>query len=302
MKYDDFPHKRPVTLTVPHGKGGCTDIAVRILTQNAESFLGVPVHILNLGGINGSFALDLMVDSIKALPDGYSLSTANSSIILSPLAGQTKYRYIDEIWPLLMYAEEPFIFAVAANKPWRSISEFILDAKKQPYQIRVGNSGTGNVSDVVMRLFCRQAGITLATVSFDSGKALCDGLDAGKVDCMITNRVDGRYLIETGRIHILASAAGKRPSSPIGSFPTFHEESFDIEAYLRQGIGISRNVPQNIKILLEDDFHRMAFQTTVRHNIEDAGMTFSYMNSIDYEFIWHEEEQRWKKVLGGLGV
>jgi tripartite-type tricarboxylate transporter receptor subunit TctC len=298
MKRDDFPYKRPITLTVPHGRGGCTDTAVRIITRNAETILGVPIHIINLSGINGSFALDLMVDSIKALPDGYSLSTANSSIILSPLAGQTKYRYIDEIWPLLMYAEEPFLFAVAANKPWRSISEFILDAKKRPGQIRAGNSGTGNVSDVVMRLFCRQAGITLAVASFDSGKSLCDGMDAGQVDCMITNRVDSCCLIEVGRIRILASAAGKRPSSFIGNFPTFREEDFDIEAYLRQGIGISRSVPQKIKIILEDAFRRMVCDTMIQRYIENAGMTFSYMNSSDYETLWRKEEQRWKKVLG----
>jgi tripartite-type tricarboxylate transporter receptor subunit TctC len=298
---NDFPHKRPVTLTVPHGRGGCTDTAVRIIARDTETYLGVPIHILNLSGINGSFALDLMVDSIKALPDGYSLSTANSSVILSPLAGITKYHYIDEICPLAMYVEEPFILAVSADTPWRSISDLIHAAEKSPNKIRAGNSGVGNVSDVVMRLFCRQAGIRLAAVSFDSGKALCGAMETSEIDCMITNRVDTGDLIEAGRVRFLAAAAAERPLSPLRELSTFREQGFDIEAYLRQGIGISRQVPEDIKTFLGAVFRQMILRQDIIRLIEEAGMTFSYMTGPEYDLLWQREEERWKSVLQDPG-
>lgn len=297
-KKSDFPHLRPVTLVVPHGRGGSTDTAVRIVTRNAEKYLGCPINIINLQGINGFFALDLMVDSIKAKPDGYSLGTANSSIILSPMVSRTKYNYMDEIKPIAMSAEEPFFMAVAKNAPWKTLGEFIKDAKAKPGSIKFGHSGIGNVSHIIAEILKIQAGIELTPQGYDSGGQLVKGFAAGEADCLMSNRVDLNSFLKSGEARVLAVAGYERSKEPLISHaPTFLESGYNIVAYLRQGIGVSNNVPEeNYKILCKV-FEKMINETDTKTLLEEAGMSFKYMPGEEYKKLWEREKDRWQNAL-----
>lgn len=290
-----YPLERPITLVVPHGRGGSTDIAVRALTKNAERFLGAPIHVLNLAGINGAFALDLMTDSIHAMPDGYSMSTANSSVILSPIVGQTKYVYMEEIRPLLMYAHAPFVFACRADSPYARLETLVRYANANPLSVRCGGSGVGNVSHVLTELFCAFASIRFDVRNYDSGKELGEALSIGEVDCAVSNAVDLREAITDGRARVLAVASEE--ASPLA--PTFREQGYDIVAELRQGIGVSVRVEETRYRFLHEAFAEMARMPDALRTIKDAGMQWQYLDGETYRALWAREDQRMRSVLSG---
>lgn len=287
--------ERELVLTVPHGRGGSTDRSVRILTAEAEKYLSAGIHIQNLTGINGTYALDLMVDSIRALPDGCSLSTANSSVILAPLVMKTKYRYIDEIQPLILYAEAPFLLAVQNTSPFADAEEMIRYAFDHPGRLSCGNSGVGNVSHVLMEMLCAKAGIRMNVRSFNSGKELTEAFLQKEVDCVISNPVDMKSALQTGKARPLAYAA----EQAFADVPCFKDVGYDLVAYLRQGVGTSSSAPPRRIADMEEAFLQMALSAPVREAIGQAGLQYRCMRGSDYKALWKEEEQRWKNALRG---
>ena len=288
----DTVFSREPVITVPHGRGGSTDRSVRLLAATAKKHLGCELRIQNLTGINGAYALDLMVDSIRALPDGDSLSTANTSVILSPLVGRTKYIYTREIRPLLMYAEAPFLLAVSSDSPYDSLDDFIRYASDHPGKLTAGNSGIGNVSHVLMEILCAKAGIRLGRHSYDSGYELMQGLAAHEIDCLISNAVDMRTVIAENKVKILASSVVSS-----GSYPCFRDLGYPLEAYLRQGIGTSVLVPEEKCAFLERAFAAMAMEDALVSGIREAGMAYRYMSGREYAELWRMEESRWRSLL-----
>ena len=70
-----------VTLVVPYGPGGASDLAGRALSETAQPFLGQPVTVMNkpgAGGMNGARSVS------EADPDGYTLLLARVGMALSP--------------------------------------------------------------------------------------------------------------------------------------------------------------------------------------------------------------------------
>src|SRR6185436_19890079 len=61
---------RPITLVVPFPPGGSTDTTARIIGERMRAPLGQPVVIENVGGANGSIALQRVA---RAAPDGYTI-------------------------------------------------------------------------------------------------------------------------------------------------------------------------------------------------------------------------------------
>jgi tripartite-type tricarboxylate transporter receptor subunit TctC len=150
-----------------------------------------------------------------------------------------------------------------------------------------------------MQLFAIWPRFDFETVSLDSGKALCDALAAGQVDCIVSNRVDLRAQTRPRqRKNSGGSGRTADPSAVFEGVPTFLQHGFDIVAYLRQGIGISPEVPQEIWEYLCGRFHDMIHQPGTREQIEQAGMAFLYRSGIDYEHLWTKEEARWNQVMG----
>jgi tripartite-type tricarboxylate transporter receptor subunit TctC len=67
----------PITLVVPYGAGGSTDIIGRLLAKKLESVLKVPVVVENVAGGNGAVGAQRV---FNAKPDGQTLAMLSGSI------------------------------------------------------------------------------------------------------------------------------------------------------------------------------------------------------------------------------
>jgi tripartite-type tricarboxylate transporter receptor subunit TctC len=67
----------PITLVVPYGAGGSTDIIGRLLAKKMESELGVPVVVENVPGGNGAVGAQRVYN---AKPDGQTIIMLSGSI------------------------------------------------------------------------------------------------------------------------------------------------------------------------------------------------------------------------------
>lgn len=67
----------PMTLVIPYGPGGSTDIIGRLLAKSMESYFGVPVVVENVAGGNGAVGAQRVYN---AKPDGLTIAMLSGSI------------------------------------------------------------------------------------------------------------------------------------------------------------------------------------------------------------------------------
>src|SRR5215813_4067903 len=74
---------RPVTLIVPSGAGGPSDVIARVLAEHMRVSLGQSLIIENMTGANGTLGLGRVA---RAKPDGYTLafSVSSSTHVFNP--------------------------------------------------------------------------------------------------------------------------------------------------------------------------------------------------------------------------
>src|SRR6266478_4449866 len=77
---------RPVTMVVPFGAGGGTDLVARILSQRMSEILGQQVVVENVGGAGGMTGVSRVA---KAPPDGYQFVLGNAG---TQAVSQTLYK------------------------------------------------------------------------------------------------------------------------------------------------------------------------------------------------------------------
>ena len=155
-KYPD----RPVTIVAPFPPGGVADLTARPVAAALEKVLKNPVVVVNKTGAAGAVGMSFVANS---KPDGYNLLMALSSISIIPEADKLfdrKPAYtMDQLIPIALISADPTIFVVNASRPWKSVKEFVDDAKKRPGEISYSSSGVYGTLHMAMEMLTHGAGI-----------------------------------------------------------------------------------------------------------------------------------------------
>lgn len=140
-----FP-ERPVTMVVPFGPGGTTDIMARILADEFARQLGGSVVVLNTPGAGGAIG---MGNVARAKPDGYTLSlTTVGPLVIQP-ARRDNTGYAPESFDYLCGTYDvPLLTLVAADSPHKDYAALVAAAKAKPGAFNYGSSGIGTLLHV----------------------------------------------------------------------------------------------------------------------------------------------------------
>src|SRR5262245_10037811 len=97
---------RPITIIVPAGAGGPSDVIARIRPERQHATLGQPVVIDNVLGANGTLATG---KAVRAKPDGYTLifSASFSTHMVNGAIYALPYDVVDDFAPIALVADNP---------------------------------------------------------------------------------------------------------------------------------------------------------------------------------------------------
>ncbi len=157
---------RNITMIVPFPAGGQADLAARPVAAALEKIVGKPVIVDNrAGGAGGSVG---NAAAARAEPDGYTLLMTLSSLAVLPEADRLFDRpvayEVSQFAPIARVLADPTMLAVPASAPWKTVEEFVADAKKRPGEIPYGSSGPYGTLHIAMEMFAASAGIKLLHV------------------------------------------------------------------------------------------------------------------------------------------
>ncbi len=161
-----YPSK-PVTLIVPFPPGGLADIVGRPVAEALSRELGQPVIVENKAGAGGGIGMGI---AARAPADGYTLLLSLSSLTVLPeadaLLGRAPMYALNALRPIARFTADPTVLAVRADSPWKTVKDFVEDAKKRPGAINYGSSGNYGTMHVPMEILAQSAGVKLTHVPF----------------------------------------------------------------------------------------------------------------------------------------
>jgi hypothetical protein len=122
---------KPVTMIVPFPPGGVADTVARPVADALSRELKQPIVIENKPGSGGALG---MGTAARAAPDGYTILMTLSSISILPeadkLLGRKPAYLLNQFKPIARFTADPTVFVVRADAPWKTLQEFVADARR----------------------------------------------------------------------------------------------------------------------------------------------------------------------------
>ena len=217
---DDYPTK-PIKLIVPAAPGGPTDVPARLASQILQARLGQPAVVENRPGAGGALGARAVAASA---PDGYTLLVANTSVlaVIPAVSASAGYDPVKNFVPIVRMTESFQILVVNADSPWKTLKEFVDNAKANPGKINYAHTGAGGLPHLVGELFMLRSGTKMTAVPYRSGGESVTAVLSKNVDTTIEGIAITRNLILEGRLRALGGQ-NKTRTPLLPDMPTMAE-------------------------------------------------------------------------------
>src|SRR4051812_27745808 len=203
-----YPAK-PITVVIPFGAGGGTDVVARALQDDIRQELGQPIIIDNKPGANGAIGSAF---AARATPDGYELMlTASSTFSLNPnLMKNIKYDQLNDFVPVAFIVRAPWMMVVHEKSGFKSVADVVKAAKDSPGKLTVG-FWQSNVM-ITSEVFAQAAGVQFLKVPYKSVVEAVGDLLGERIDILFVDIQAARAHVEAGKLRYLAATTANRVS------------------------------------------------------------------------------------------
>src|SRR2546429_6254109 len=156
---DGYP-SRPITILNAFPPGGINDLVTRPAASALEVIFKQPVVVETKAGAAGGVGAQV---AATARPDGYTLLSHNNGISgyaeVDKLFGRQPKTTRTDFIPLARLSADPVLLLVNDQQPWKTLEEFIADAKKQPDKIIYSSGGFYGASHLPVAMLEHAAGL-----------------------------------------------------------------------------------------------------------------------------------------------
>jgi len=237
----DYPTK-PVSWIVTWPAGGGADTATRTFTKYLEKEIDGTIVINNVVG--GGASIGYMTAK-QARPDGYTLLTAQGDL---PKFAPTKLAPIDikDFDFIAGFAVQSPVLIVRADSPWKTLKDFVEDAKKNPGKRTIGVSDIGGVHHQPVILWAKQAGIDVRAIAHDGSPQMNAAILGGHVDVISSYVRPAVPYVKEGKLRFLGYF-GSNPPADYPDIPTVRASGYDVVWEQPYGIGAPAGVPEDVK-------------------------------------------------------
>ena len=295
-----YPNK-PVTMIVPFPPGGLADIVGRPVAEAMARELGQPVVIENKGGAGGGIG---MAQAAKAAPDGYTVLLALSSYSVLPeadtlLGRQQMYAY-NQLRPIARITADPTVLAVRADSPWKTVKDFVEDARKRPGAINFGSSGNYGTMHVPMEILKQVADVRMTHIPYPGAGPAVVALLGGQVDAVASGPATVLQHVKAGKLRVLAHWGTSRLEA-MPEVPSLKQAGYDAEYAQWSGLFVPAGTPEPVVQRLRAAARAAASDPKVKDVILNAGSPILYQDTPDFEKYVQGDVRRMADVVKKIG-
>lgn len=295
-----YPSK-PITLIVPFPPGGLADLVGRPVAEALSRELGQPVIVENKAGAGGGIGMGL---AAKAPTDGYTLLLSLSSLTVLPeadaLLGRAPMYTLASLRPIARFTADPTVLAVRADAPWKTVKDFVDDARKRPGAINYGSSGNYGTMHVPMEILAQGAGIKLTHIPFTGAGPAVVALLGDQIQAVSSGPATVLQHVKAGKLRVLAHwGTGKLDALP--DAPALKDAGYDAEYAQWSGLFIPAGVPEPVAQRLRAAARVAAQDAKVKEVILNAGSPILFQDSADFEKYVQADAKRMADVVKKIG-
>lgn len=289
----NYPNK-PITLIVPFGPGGTSDIMARFMQQPLAEALGATVVVDNKAGAGGAIGMTALRN---APADGYTIGlSVIGPEMLQPALRNTGYSP-DSFDHLCGTYDVPLMLMVKPDSKLRQLGDVVAAAKAQPGQLTYGSSGTGTVLHLSMAMLLDQAKADGLHVPYKSSGEMITGLLGQQISLFAeTPTISTQY-----KLRGLAVLAKERlPAYP--DVPTSAEAGLPLQASVWGGFIAPKGLPAAVRQKLEAACEKAAHSAAYRQKAEQVNTPLVWRNGADYGAFVKAEQVRYTQLIKTLGL
>ncbi len=287
---------RTITVIVPFGAGGDTDLAARIVTDKLSQVLDCTIVVENVSGGSGVIGHTQM---LGAEPDGYTLMINQlGSHVTQTQLGNTTYEY-DDSTVIAGLGSFPQSFVVPADSEWETFQDMLDWAKANPGKLTYGTQGVGGLGHTcALDALCSQ-GIQAQDVAFGNTAESVTAVLGGHVMMTCCPIAGAAPYINSGELKLLALSNEfyLYPDAPVVADFGCPEGMYSWIAVFGPG-GMEAEVVDAIVKGLEETMK----DETVIEQLKNFGIEANFVNADDYAVVMETEFNRNHDALVAAGL
>lgn len=268
----DYP-SGPVTVVVPAGAGGDTDLNTRIMAKYLEDELGTNVVVSNVTGSGGATGTQTVLD---AEADGQTVLAFHNSMLLNNIFGLTDYTYDEFKMAGAGVLDQSNTFLTSAESEFQDIPSLIEYAKANPGEVTMATE-IGSMTYIQTLQFQEQAGVEFNIVDIGGASDKIAALLGGRVDIVPTSLGLVSGYIESGDMIPLGVMAEERlEGAP--DVPTFEEEGIDIVIDKIFYWGFDPETPDEYVQKFSEAMENVVANEDYQQEIEDSWLSPTFLD------------------------
>jgi tripartite-type tricarboxylate transporter receptor subunit TctC len=292
---------RSITMVVPFPPGGVADTVARPVAEAMSRELGQTVVVENRAGAGGGIGMAYVA---KAPADGYTVLMALSSITVLPEAdavlGRAPMYSLAQLRPIARFTADPTVLAVRADAPWKTVKEFVDDAKANPGKINYGSSGNYGTMHVPMEILAQNANIKLTHVPYTGAGPAVVALLGGQIQAVSSGPATVLQHVKAGKLRVLAHW-GNAKLETMPDVPSLKSAGYNAQYAQWSGLFVPAATPDAALQRLRAAARAAANDPKVKEVILGAGSPILYEDTPEFERYVQNDAKNMADVVKKIG-
>ena len=295
-KPKNYPTKA-VTIQLGFGAGGSSDMGVRVLADALKKVIGQPVLVENKPGAGGQVMWTDFKNNAK--PDGYNLALVNvpqlQTVVFDP--ARKSLFTMKDFQPVANHVQDPGAILVRQESPYKTLEDFLKDAKARPGQIKCSTTGIGSDDHLAVLDLQRRTGLRFNIIHLQDTPSALTQVLGGHTDVNFDNVGGFLPSVKSGTARILGVMMEQRfPDLP--DVPTFRERGIDIVSSSTRGYVFPAGTPMDIVRYMEQSIKKAMDDPEHIKRMTDAGLTLKFMGVEEFGKFLEVQNERAKQLIG----
>jgi tripartite-type tricarboxylate transporter receptor subunit TctC len=296
---DDWP-SHLIRATIPFGAGSTTDVVPRVVFDGLAAELGQSIVVENRVGAGGTVGTAMVA---RAEPDGYSILGHSSALAIAPaIYPDLSFDPTKDLASALMIGTNANVMIVPPSRPWKTVQDFIADAKAKPGSITFGSVGVGSAVHINAEKFRLAAGIEATHVPYRGGAEVIADIIGGRIDFYFCPLATALPLIQSGQVRPLVVSASKRVAD-LPDVPALEEVGLPKAAMtIWLGVFVPAKTPRDIVEKLHAAGQRVLDKPEMQAKLKKLGVEPTPMTTAEMDDLVKRDVAAYMEVIKAAGI
>jgi tripartite-type tricarboxylate transporter receptor subunit TctC len=206
----------------------------------------------------------------------------------------------DDFIPIARFIADPMVLVVNDKQPYKTLKEFIDDAKKRPNELIFSSSGLYGALHLPTALFMQAAGIQMKHLPTAGGGPALTAILGNNSQVLVSSIAASSAQMKAGKLKALACfGAARAPALP--DVPTMKELGYNIEFYLWVGMFAPKGTPASVVAVLREASRKAAADEKFKTAMKNVGQDVAYLDQAEFKAFWDADAKRVEDTVRQIG-